>query len=127
MVDQSVYNYLLPVLESKNKIRLGKENFMIWAKSQNACEISLKQISEASLQSGLVHWAGCDRIPNVSKMLQGHILVYFEKYYYSCLRSGKMIYQFRKIIPQLKFFLKYYYRKARSICKTMVIKDYCYY
>jgi hypothetical protein len=44
LVDQSVYNYLLPTLAAENQIKLGKERFMIWAKSKEAGMMDLKEI-----------------------------------------------------------------------------------
>jgi glycosyltransferase involved in cell wall biosynthesis len=115
MVDQSVYNYVLPVLESQDKIKVGKENFMIWAKSENAAGVSLKQLSERSLLAGVIHWAGCDRTRNVSKMVNGHILLYFENYYYECLKGGRMLYLFRKIIPWFDFNLRQFYHGLKTL------------
>jgi hypothetical protein len=115
MVDQSVYNYLLPALEAEQKIRLGKEKFMIWAKSDEALKMLLKEIEHKTLQSGLIHWAGCIRFTYVPKMVRGDILVFFENYYYSRIKRGGILRVFRKIIPLLDFYLRQLYYKLKPL------------
>jgi hypothetical protein len=109
LVDQSVYNYLLPALEADRKIRVGKEKFMIWGKSKELNSISLADIANKTVQSGLVHWAGCQRFKTVTKMSRGDILNFFEVYYYSKVRMGTTIHKLRKIIPSLDFYIRQLY------------------
>jgi len=114
LVDQSVYNYLLPTLEAERKLKLGKENFMIWAAGKEALNISLEEIKERSIQSGLIHWAGCFRSGYLSKMLRGDILIFFENYYYSRVKMDKTLSAFRKIIPVSEFYVKQLYHKLKQ-------------
>jgi hypothetical protein len=113
LVDQSVYNYLLPTLEAAQKIKLGKENFMIWAGGKGVINISLKEVKEKSIQSGLIHWAGCLRSGYLAKILSGDILIFFEDYYYSRVKMGNTLKVFRKIIPVSEFYVKQLYYKLK--------------
>ncbi len=88
LVDQSVYNYLLPTLHAENKIKLGTEKFMLWGNSNEVLDISLNNVKEKKLESGLIHWAGCVRTPYVAKMVRGDILVFFERLYYCKVPNG---------------------------------------
>jgi hypothetical protein len=113
LVDQSAYNYLLPTLEAENKIRLGKEKFMIWAKSKEAGEIELREIINQRVTSGLIHWAGCVRHTAVSKMAAGAILCFFEKYYYSLIKRGQMKRFLRRTISLLDYHVRQLYYKLK--------------
>lgn len=112
-VDQSVYNYLLPTLEAEQKIKLGKEKFMLWAASDTTLNISLKEVAEKTIQSGVVHWAGCLRYSYVKKMLRGDIAVFFEEYYYSCVRLGKIHKSIRRSLSVNEYYLKQLYYKLK--------------
>lgn len=118
LVDQSVYNYLLPTMEAQQKIKLGKEKFMIWAKSKESLNTSLKEVAEKTNQSGLIHWAGCLRFSYVSKMLRGDILTFFEDYYYSRVKMGNTLKAFRKIIPVSEFYVKQLYYKLKIVSRN---------
>lgn len=111
LVDQSVYNYLLPTLASANKIKLGKEKFMIWAGSEAFLDIYLQDVLDKKNKQGLVHWAGCLRFPYVSQMVQGDILVQFENYYYNSVPFGLLKKSSRRVIAFLDFSLRNVYRK----------------
>lgn len=120
LVDQSVYNYLLPVLNDENKIRLGKGKFMLWAAGNDVLNCSLKEIENNKLTCGVIHWAGCLRIPLVIKMVRGDVLVFFENYFFKkiplgFLKKGKV-----RILSYLDFTLKNIYR--RTIKKTIFFK-----
>ena len=113
LVDQSVYNYLLPTLHAENKLKLGREKFMLWAGSNDVLKLSLEEIKNRTVESGVIHWAGCVRIHYVAKMLRGDILAFFEDYYYSCINRGRGIQLKNKIIPVLMYYVKqvYYHLK----------------
>ena len=113
LVDQSVYNYLLPTLASENKLKLGKEKFMLWAMQEECLNLSLEKIKEKSLQAGVIHWAGCPRQGYLSKMVRGDILRFFENYYYSRMRLGRVRKLLRKIKPVPLFYLKQLYHKIK--------------
>ena len=113
LVDQSVYNYLLPTLEAENQIRLGKERFMIWAKSKEAGKMDLEEIMNKNITAGLIHWAGCVRYKAVSKMARGEVLCFFENYYYSLVRKGRMRKLFRRTLSLLDYYLRQFYYKLK--------------
>jgi hypothetical protein len=113
LVDQSVYNYLLPTLAATKKIKLGKEKFMIWAGSNVFLDISLEEVIDKKNEYGLVHWAGCLRFPYVSQMRRGDILSFFESYFYSHIKMGKFLYTIHKVIPASEYYLKQVYYKLK--------------
>lgn len=113
MVDQSVYNYLLPTLASKGELKLATENFMIWAASKETLAVPLAGVIKKKNQQGLIHWAGCFRSPHVSKMLRGDILIFFEKYYYSKVKASTAKQYLQKVLPALKYHLKQVYYKLK--------------
>ena len=112
LVDQSVYNYLLPTLSAEHKIKLGKEKFMLWAASNDLVNISLKEVIDKNLNSGLIHWAGCARIPYVRKMLRGDILAFFENAYYDNIPLGYTTKYKNRIFGYLVFCFTNIYRQT---------------
>lgn len=123
LVDQSVYNYLLPTLVAEQKIKMGKEKFMIWAGGNEFLNISLQDVADKKIDLGLVHWAGCLRIPYVSKMRGGDILVQFENFYYNTISFGLLKKNKRRSITFLDFSLRNIYRKR--IKKFINFKKLC--
>ncbi len=111
LVDQSVYNYLLPTLAAAQKIKLGKENFMIWAGGNELLNIALQDVIDKKLEQGLVHWAGCLRFSYVSQMVRGDILIQFEDFYYSRICFGLLKKNTRRVTAFLDFSLRNIYRK----------------
>lgn len=105
LVDQSVYNYLLPVLHKEGKLKLKDENYMIWGLSEECMSVSLEGVQNKSLLSGLIHWAGCDRFQFVKKMTRGDILIFFESEYYRKIPIGFL----KQIVNRLGGYFKYYY------------------
>lgn len=67
LVDQSLYNYLLPTLQNQNKIKLGTADFMLWSKSVKLENIALEKVINKQLKEGLIHWAGDVRTPILKK------------------------------------------------------------
>ena len=82
LVDQSVYNYLLPTLASKNQLKLGTQNFMLWSNSEIAKALNLDNIKSGTLKTGLIHWAGEPKSPSLTGMSRKDILMFFQDYYY---------------------------------------------
>jgi len=113
LVDQSVYNYLLPTMAAEQKLKLGKEKFMIWAGSNDFLNITLQDVIDKKIEQGLVHWAGCLRFPYVSQMKRGDILSFFESYFYSHIKMGKFIYIIHKVVPASEYYLKQVYYKLK--------------
>ena len=117
LVDQSVYNYLLPTLQRKNKITLGTEKFMLWGNCKEVLEISLNSVKGKTLELGLIHWAGCTRNEYLAKMVRSDILIFFEKKYYSKLPGGILKRFFKNTIA-----ISYYTGKNiyKSLLKIIV-------
>ena len=113
LVDQSVYNYLLPTLAKEQQIKLGKEKFMVWAGSEQFLDMDFKNVMDKKNEQGLVHWAGCLRFAFVSQMIRGDILSFFENYYLSQIKDVKIPYMIYKIVPAFKYYLKQFYYKLK--------------
>jgi lipopolysaccharide biosynthesis glycosyltransferase len=87
--DQSLLNFVIPILENHNKITV-KYNFpfMIWSNDAGRME----QINHYDLVNNklehLIHWAGDVRTPFLSKMKGSSVLRFFEDYYYQKISFG---------------------------------------
>lgn len=123
LVDQSVYNYLLPALNAENKIKLGTEKFMLWGNSSEVLEISLNDVKEKKLQSGSIHWAGCLRTPYVAKMVRGDILVFFESLYYCKIPNGKIKHHWKNAIAFAYYSGNKIYKSSLKKCKALLKND----
>jgi hypothetical protein len=115
LVDQSLLNYLIPILQNQNSIKVCTDfNFMIWSRSDTAKNITLKFIKNNTDFPHLIHWAGDIRTNFLVKMNCPEVLIYFEDAYYAKLPFGKIKKNVRKIIPVLNWYL--------SISKKIVKK-----
>ena len=116
LVDQSIYNFLLPLLSSNKKLILKNVSFMLWANNQFINNISLDELKKRKIERGLVHWAGCFRDPLLSKMEGAHILLFFEDFYYSHIALGGL----RKFVNMLFALLNYNLKKGFKKLKTLM-------
>lgn len=55
LVDQSVFNYLLPKLEKEGKLKLEKENYIIWSESSTAKELAVSDVKAGKKYPYLIH------------------------------------------------------------------------
>jgi hypothetical protein len=118
LVDQSLLNYILPVLENENKIKVNSFfAYMIWSKNKNANEISNSFLKNGTSFSFLIHWAGDVRTPFISKMTNFNILIFFEKYYYSKIPFGLFLRRVRKVIP-ISF---WYLENLKKVIKNLFV------
>lgn len=117
LVDQSVYNYLLPTLSTTNNLILGTAEFMMWSKSTIVADLELKDIQDGILQNGLIHWAGDKRVATLSGMTRKDILIFFQQYYYSKVPNGKLKKGLRNFIALSEQTLRYLYSKLKKIVK----------
>jgi hypothetical protein len=100
LVDQSLLNYILPVLQNENKIKVNSSfEYMIWSQHKIAKEKSISFLQNGLSSPFLIHWAGDVRTHFISKMTNADLLLFFEKYYYSKIRYGIFLFWKRKIIP----------------------------
>ena len=123
LVDQSVYNYLLPFLHTENKIKLGTDKFMLWGNCNEVLEISLHMVKEKRLQLGLIHWAGCARTPYLAKMVRGDLLNFFEDFYYSNLPNGIIKKSLKDIIAFTYYYGRKFYRSSIKIMSEIFRND----
>jgi hypothetical protein len=99
LVDQSLYNYIMPKMAENGKISIGLAKYMIWSESVEAKEIELASVKDKTLSIGLIHWAGVVRNPSFFKMSRPDILHFFEHYYYRNIPYA----WFRKIVRRFFF------------------------
>lgn len=90
---------------------------MIWGNSTEALSFELNNIKEKNVKSGLIHWAGCTRIPYVAKMLRGDILVFFENYYYSKMPNGNIRRLWKNTIAFAYYAIK---KNYKSVLKVII-------
>jgi hypothetical protein len=117
LVDQSVYNYLLPTLQRDGSIKLGEFNFMVWANSYAANNIKLIDVLNKTCDKGLIHWAGCTRSPFLSFMLNKEILQYFQNYYYQLTNQNLIQKHFHLTKIKINYFLGKVIRKIKNRLK----------
>lgn len=117
LVDQSVYNYLLPTLASQNQLKLGTGEFMLWSKSNVVKELTLEDIKLKKLDIGLIHWAGDLRINSLTGMTRKDLLQFFEQNYYSKITHGYIKHMYRRIPIIFIKLLKLLFKK----CKPFII------
>lgn len=104
LVDQSVFNYLLPRLEQKGELKLGLQKLMLWSEAEYMKRIPIEKIVEGEEYPYVIHWAGALRTPHLKKMTRNDILIFFENYYYSRIRFSNFKRKFRRISHGLHSF-----------------------
>jgi hypothetical protein len=123
LVDQSLYNYLLPTLNKQKKIKLGTAEFMIWSKSGKLKNISLdKVINRCLVDEGLIHWAGDVRTPLFERMNRADILLFFEDFYYQKV-SIRIL---KKYFRRFNAVRSYYFRRMLQKVIRLVSKQRIY-
>ena len=90
LVDQSVFNFLFPILNKRDGMKLLTHDYMVWSENkEDQKKISLEDVIQGKKHPILIHWAGALRTPLISRMTRPDILNYFESYYYSKIPLGK--------------------------------------
>jgi hypothetical protein len=107
MVDQSLFNYLLPNLSRKGQIKLGRQNYMMWSETDTVRRIELTEVKLGYNYPYLIHWAGAFRTPFLSKMTGSSLLIFFENYYYKHVTLGFLKKYLRKCIPVLVYYVRF--------------------
>jgi len=115
LVDQSLFNYLLPTLSKKGNLRIGRENYMLWSENQKLVkEILISDIVKGEKYPYLIHWAGALRTPLLNKMTRSDILIFFEDYYYQRIKGRFFVKRIRKLKPFFIGQLKIVYRILKN-------------
>ena len=99
MVDQSVFNYLLPTLQKKGKLSIGKAHYMLWSELEAVKQIPIAHVIAGNLYPFVIHYAGALRTPLLNRMTRADLLFFFEKLYYSKIPLGKCLKHSRKLMP----------------------------
>lgn len=118
LVDQSVYNYVFPLLSQSGKLKLGEDQFMIWSDDIRASVITVESLKNRSNLDGLIHWAGSFRNPVITKMKNSQLLFFFEQFYYSRIKGGNLLRHTRKIRPACQLYLGKLYRVIKTLRKS---------
>lgn len=115
LVDQSLFNYLFPKLETEKKMTIGKESYMIWSEHSTARQFEMEKILKGKEYPYLVHWAGATRLPLLEKMSRSDILIHFETYYYQKVSFGWSLKLMRKVKPLFLFYSRVIYSKFKKV------------
>ena len=115
LVDQSLLNYLIPILQNQNSLKVCTDfNYMIWSRSEGAKKITVETLKSDHNFPYLIHWAGDIRTNFLSKMNQSDLLIYFEKIYYARMRFGFILKYVRKLRPILKWYISFSIRMVKN-------------
>ena len=115
-VDQSILNFIIPILAKDRKIDV-KYNFpfMIWSNdTERMVQISKGDLLNNNLEN-LIHWAGDTRTPCLSKMNGSSILYFFEDQYYTIIKFGFAVRFVRKYLYVLDMLVLRVQNKLSSI------------
>lgn len=116
LVDQSLLNYIIPVLQHRNLLKVCSDfNFMLWSRSDGARKITLEKIKYDHSSPYLIHWAGDIRTNFLSKMNQSDLLIYFEKIYYARIPFGFILLYVRKLRPILKWYISFSIKSVKKL------------
>jgi lipopolysaccharide biosynthesis glycosyltransferase len=113
LVDQSVFNYLLPTMHRKGQLELARARYMLWSETDYVRKMDLHKIREGNAYPYLIHWAGALRTPYLRKMTAPEVLVFFERYYYQRIFLGSLRRITRKIVPVAIYLLREIYGSLR--------------
>jgi len=119
LVDQSLFNYLLPVMAKNGKLNIGREKYMLWFGSAEVKDLKLKEILTGDKYPFLIHWAGGLRTPMINKMVRSDILTFFEEQYYQQIKFGKYISKLRKVKPISILYSRQFIKKLISKFKFL--------
>jgi len=106
LVDQSLFNFLLPRMAQQGKLKLGKHPYMLWSESPEVAGLPLEKILQGTHFPALIHWAGALRIEDISKMTRPDVLNFFEDFYYSKVPGGRIKQRLRRKKATLLISLK---------------------
>jgi hypothetical protein len=109
--DQSLLNYLLPLLEQQGKIKIQPEEIMLWSDEPRTKALDLEKVKKGTEYPYIIHWAGVLRVPYLDAMTRPDILHFFEDYYYSKVPFGGIIKRARAVAAASDYHLRNIYRK----------------
>lgn len=122
LVDQSLFNFMLPRMEKQGRLKVGKYPFMYWSESQEVRDITLDKVLDGKSLPMLIHWAGALRVRDTSKMTRPDILAFFETFYYSKVPGGKIKHFFKRKKATASFHLNKPLRKGINLAKKVLGK-----
>ncbi len=86
--DQGILNYVILKKEALNGLRIERQTFMRWP-ANGMSDLTPDAIRSGTAPTLVVHWAGMKAI-FLRNMVGGDLLQFFEDYYYTRLRLGRM-------------------------------------
>jgi hypothetical protein len=118
LVDQSLFNYLLPTLHHQQKLTLVPQHFMYWSEGNEVKQqLKLEDIKNETAPPFVIHWAGAFRSPLVNKMSRSDILLFFEQYYFSRVPFGKLKLKLHKCYHWPLYWIKAQVSALRRLIK----------
>lgn len=112
--DQAMFNYLLPMLAQKGKIKLAPVEFMWWSDGPEVKALKLAEIKAGNAYKHLIHYAGVTRVPNLDGMTRPDILHFFQDFYYSKVPLGGVKKQLHMAKAKADYYLRKLYHKTIS-------------
>jgi len=118
LVDQSMLNFLLPLMSNEGKIKLvHNEPYMLWSESPDL-KISTEDLKSGKCGPYLLHWAGAVRNSHTKIMSHSNVLAFFEDFYYSKIPGGKQ----KQAARYVSNYLNYISRQTGSSLKKSARK-----
>jgi hypothetical protein len=106
LVDQSLFNYIFPVLQKRKKLSVNSSyKYMIWSNTDLVKNMRISELGNDLTQPYLIHWAGEVRTPFLSKMNGSSVLRFFEDYYYQKISFGFAVRVVRRYLYVLEMFV----------------------
>lgn len=120
LVDQSLFNFLFPIMEKENQIKVNANfSFMLWSKDEKCKDITVDNIISDFNYQYLIHWAGDIRTPYIAKMKNAELLKFFENYYYTKIKFGGLI----RSIRLINSFLIFWFLNLKKSIKYHLIRS----
>jgi hypothetical protein len=105
LVDQSLFNYIFPVLQKQKKISVNSSyQYMVWSNTDMVKNMRISELTNDLKQPYLIHWAGDIRTPFLLKMNGSSVLSFFEDYYYQKISFGFTIRIVRRYLYVFEMF-----------------------
>lgn len=119
MVDQSILNFVIPILETENKIIVSKIEFMNWSVSF----FSVKENNELEILNEnhkyLVHYAGDTRTTHLNLMKGNKLLYFFKSSYFQRLNVlQRNISNLQDLINENRIKNKFFHFKNKLIYRN---------
>jgi len=116
--DQGLTNYVILRKVQHGQLSIHREPFMVWpGEAAHAKHIHLEDFTSEGRQQQVIHWAGLGWGKAPNEMPRPEILLHFEDMYYSRIRLGAWLREWRR----LQFWLRHrFITSLRSVAIKIV-------